>query len=103
MKKTTNQNQLIVLLAGIVFLGIFSGCKEEVPPQPPAPEVTVAQPLQKNVRRYYDLTGNTEAVEMVDEQRGTCTQAKQLARKQYLEPKFILSQYCFIVCMQKAD
>jgi RND family efflux transporter MFP subunit len=66
MKKTTNQNQLIVLLAGIVFLGIFSGCKKEAPPQPPAPEVTVAQPLQKNVRRYYDLTGNTEAVEMVD-------------------------------------
>ena len=66
MKKTTNQNQLIVLLAGIVFLGIFSGCKKEAPPQPPAPEVTVARPLQKNVRRYYDLTGNTEAVEMVD-------------------------------------
>ena len=66
MKKTTNQNQLIVLLAGIVFLGIFSGCKKEAPPQPPAPEVTVAQPLQKNVRRFYDLTGNTEAIEMVD-------------------------------------
>ena len=66
MKKTTNQNQLIVLLAGIVFLGIFSGCKKEALPQPPAPEVTVAQPLQKNVRRFYDLTGNTEAIEMVD-------------------------------------
>jgi len=66
MKNTANQNQLIVLLAGIVFLGIFSGCKKEAPPQPPAPEVTVAQPLQENVRRYHDLTGNTEAVEMVD-------------------------------------
>jgi RND family efflux transporter MFP subunit len=64
MRKT--KKQFIVLLAGIVFLGIFSGCKKEAPPQPPAPEVTVARPLQKNVRRYYDLTGNTESVESVD-------------------------------------
>ncbi|MHC5182528.1 MAG: efflux RND transporter periplasmic adaptor subunit, partial [Planctomycetota bacterium] len=64
MRKT--KKQFIVLLAGIVFLGIFSGCKKEAPPQPPAPEVTVARPLQKNVRRYYDLTGTTASVESVD-------------------------------------
>ncbi|MHC5161655.1 MAG: efflux RND transporter periplasmic adaptor subunit, partial [Planctomycetota bacterium] len=64
MRKT--KKQFIVLLAGIVFLGMFSGCRKKPTPQPAAPEVTVAQPLQKNVRRYYDLTGNIESVESVD-------------------------------------
>ncbi|MHC5144520.1 MAG: efflux RND transporter periplasmic adaptor subunit, partial [Planctomycetota bacterium] len=68
MKNTTHQKQMQILLVGIVFLSVFAGCKKEPAPQPPAPEVTVAQPFQKNVRRYYDLTGNTESVEMVDVQ-----------------------------------
>ena len=68
MKNTTHQKRMLVLLVGIVFLSVFAGCKKEPAPQPPAPEVTVAQPFQKNVRRYYDLTGNTESVEMVDVQ-----------------------------------
>ncbi|MHC5097812.1 MAG: efflux RND transporter periplasmic adaptor subunit [Planctomycetota bacterium] len=68
MKNTTHQKQMQILLVGIVFLSVFAGCKKEPAPQPPAPEVTVAQPFQKNVRRYHDLTGNTESVEMVDVQ-----------------------------------
>ncbi|MHC4962043.1 MAG: efflux RND transporter periplasmic adaptor subunit [Planctomycetota bacterium] len=68
MKNTTHQKRMLVLLVGIVFLSVFAGCKKEPAPQPPAPEVTVAQPFQKNVRRYHDLTGNTESVEMVDVQ-----------------------------------
>ncbi len=66
MENTTNQRRMMVLLAGVVLLGIFSGCSEKAAPKPTPPEVTVAQPLQKNVRRFYDLTGNTEAVEAVD-------------------------------------
>lgn len=66
MKNTTHQKRMLVLLVGIVFLSVFAGCKKEPAPQPPAPEVTVAQPFQKNVRRYHDLTGNTESIEMVD-------------------------------------
>ena len=66
MKNTTHQKQMLVLLVGIVFLSLFSGCGKKTVPQPAAPEVTVAQPLEKNVRQYYDLTGNIESVESVD-------------------------------------
>ena len=66
MKKTTCQKWMLGLLATVISLGLFSGCREKPPVQPPGPEVTVARPLQKNVRRYYDMTGNTESVEAVD-------------------------------------
>ena len=66
MKNAIYQKQIVVLLAGIVFLSCISGCSEKAPPQPAGPEVTVAEPLQEKVRRYYDLTGNTEAIESVD-------------------------------------
>jgi len=66
MKNKIHQKRMLVLLVGIVFLSVFSGCRKEPTPQQAAPEVTVARPFQKNVRRYYDLTGNTEAIEAVD-------------------------------------
>ena len=66
MAKTTHQKWILSLLAGMGFLVAFSGCRKGPEAPPPGPEVTVASPLQKNVRRYYDLTGNTEAVESVD-------------------------------------
>jgi RND family efflux transporter MFP subunit len=66
MKNVTKQKWIVVLLMGIALLTTFLGCSKKTPVQPPGPEVTVAQPLQKNVRRFYDLTGNTEAIEMVD-------------------------------------
>jgi RND family efflux transporter MFP subunit len=66
MKNATKQKWIVVLLMGIALLTTFLGCSKKTPVQPPGPEVTVAQPLQKNVRRFYDLTGNTEAIEMVD-------------------------------------
>ncbi|MHC5198576.1 MAG: efflux RND transporter periplasmic adaptor subunit, partial [Planctomycetota bacterium] len=66
MKNSIHQKVIRVLLVSVVFSGILSGCAKKETPPPPAPDVTVAQPLQKNVRRYYDLTGNTESVESVD-------------------------------------
>jgi RND family efflux transporter MFP subunit len=66
MRNATKQKWIVVLLMGIALLTTFLGCSKKTPVQPPGPEVTVAQPLQKNVRRFYDLTGNTEAIEMVD-------------------------------------
>ncbi|MFZ9023157.1 MAG: biotin/lipoyl-binding protein [Anaerohalosphaeraceae bacterium] len=65
MANTTQQAWLPVLLIS-TLLCAFSGCKKKAPPPPPAPEVSVAKPLQKNVRRYYDMTGNIESVEAVD-------------------------------------
>jgi RND family efflux transporter MFP subunit len=66
MKNSIHQKVIRVLLVSVVFSVILSGCAKKETPPPPAPDVTVAQPLQKNVRRYYDLTGNTESVESVD-------------------------------------
>jgi multidrug efflux system membrane fusion protein len=50
-----------VILAGIVLLAL-GGCGSRntfVPPPPP--KVAVAQPLQKPVTLYHELTGNTAA------------------------------------------
>jgi RND family efflux transporter MFP subunit len=41
------------------------GCKEKLPPPPPPPTVTVAQPVQRTVTDYLELTGNTQAIETV--------------------------------------
>ena len=65
MANTIHQKWMPVLVV-VFLLTFFSGCKKKVAPPPPAPEVTVANPMQENVRRYYDLTGNTESVESVD-------------------------------------
>ena len=66
MKNGTQQKWIVALLIGIALLTTFSGCSEKPPAQPPGPEVTVARPQQESVRRYYDLTGNTESLESVD-------------------------------------
>src|SRR4051794_11748175 len=54
-----------VLAAGM--LGLVAGCNEAnqyVPPPPPA--VTVAQPIERPVTRYFEVTGNTQAFATVD-------------------------------------
>jgi RND family efflux transporter MFP subunit len=66
MKNGTKQKWIVALLIGIALLTTFSGCSKKPPAQPPGPEVTVARPQQESVRRYYDLTGNTESLESVD-------------------------------------
>ena len=42
-----------------------TGCKEKPPVPPPPPTVTVAQPVQRTVTDYLELTGNTQAVKTV--------------------------------------
>ncbi|MHC4757338.1 MAG: efflux RND transporter periplasmic adaptor subunit [Planctomycetota bacterium] len=58
---------LICMICLIVFL-LFAGCKKAPPQIPAGPEVTVANPLQQNVRKYYDFVGNTQAIESVNVQ-----------------------------------
>ncbi len=42
---------------------ILGGCKDAPKPQPPPPpKVTVAQPVQRMVTDYLELTGNTQAI-----------------------------------------
>jgi RND family efflux transporter MFP subunit len=43
----------------------LAGCKEKIPPQPPPPKVTVAQPVRRAVTDYLELIGNTEATHTV--------------------------------------
>src|SRR5262245_2671317 len=46
-----------------VLLALQAGCKEQPKTQPPPPpKVTVAQPVQRAVTDYLDLTGNTQAI-----------------------------------------
>ena len=42
-----------------------TACKEKPPPPPPPPTVTVAQPVQRTVTDYLELTGNTQAIKTV--------------------------------------
>jgi RND family efflux transporter MFP subunit/NodT family efflux transporter outer membrane factor (OMF) lipoprotein len=42
---------------------VLAGCKDTPKPQPPPPpKVTVAQPVQRTVTDYLELTGNTQAI-----------------------------------------
>lgn len=52
----------IVCLIFLIFLG---ACKEKTPPPPPPPTVTVAQPVERAVTDYLELTGNTQAIKTV--------------------------------------
>ena len=50
-------------ISACALLAILSGCKEQPKPQPPPPpKVTVAQPAQRRVTDYLELTGNTQAI-----------------------------------------
>lgn len=45
----------------ILLISLF-GCEKKPPPPPPPPKVTVAQPVQRAVTDYLELTGNTQAI-----------------------------------------
>jgi len=45
---------------------VLSACEQNTFVPPPPPKVEVAAPLQKNITRYLDATGNTAAVKSVD-------------------------------------
>ena len=47
------------------FLIPLVACKEKVPPPPPPPSVAVAQPIQRTVTDYLELTGNAQAIQTV--------------------------------------
>ncbi len=49
----------------VFCLVLLAACKENLPPPPPPPKVTVAQPVQKVVTDYLELSGNTQAVKTV--------------------------------------
>ncbi len=66
MKIPISKKVILLSVFCCVVSVAFSGCKKAPPTQRKAPEVTVAVPVEKDVRRYHDLTGNTQATESVD-------------------------------------
>jgi RND family efflux transporter MFP subunit len=68
-RKTSASSPLA--LAGPVLISLFavalaSGCAPQAAPAPQAPQVSVAQVLQRDVSDWDEFTGRTEAIESVD-------------------------------------
>jgi multidrug efflux system membrane fusion protein len=56
-----------LMVAGIGWLSLLLvGCGAQAPSPPPAPEVTVAPVLQRDIREWDELTGRLEAVDSVE-------------------------------------
>jgi RND family efflux transporter MFP subunit len=67
MVTTTLRVSLLSFLFVVVGLGIFGGCgRSNEYVEPPPPEVTVSNPLQRRVIDYLEYTGTTEAIKTVD-------------------------------------
>lgn len=57
----------MVRMAAVVMAAVvLTACEQNTFVPPPPPKVEVAAPLQKNITRYLDATGNTAAVKSVD-------------------------------------
>ncbi len=52
----------LILVFSIMFLG---ACREKAKPALPPPAVTIAQPIQRAVTDYLELTGTTQAIKTV--------------------------------------
>lgn len=58
--------QVLARVLCLMFAVWVGACKEKTPPPPPPPPtVTVAQPVQRRVTDYLELTGNTQAIKTV--------------------------------------
>ena len=61
-------HKIMAISAGVIcliFLISLAACKDKPPPPPPPPTVAVAQPVQRTVTDYLELTGNTQAIKTV--------------------------------------
>src|SRR4051812_26667066 len=55
------------VLSAALLLALAAGCgKPNAYVEPPPPEVTVAEPVRKDVTEYFEATGTTQAVMSVD-------------------------------------
>ena len=50
----------------ILAFSVLSGCEQNNFVPPPPPKVDVGLPVQQNVTRYLDATGNTAPIQTVD-------------------------------------
>lgn len=88
--------------------GLLLGCNEKQAYQPPPAEVRVAQPVQRNVTRYLELTGQTNAAKRVDlvaRVQGTLTQIRHRdgAAVKQGEVLFVIEQDNYKLNLQLAE
>ncbi len=59
--------RFVIFLLGVPAMLSLTACGEQnTYVAPPPPKVVVAQPLQQPVTRYIELTGNTQAINIID-------------------------------------
>lgn len=92
-------------LASSVFVSIggvllSSGCGSGggEPPAPPPPEVTVAQPVSRNVVAYDEFTGRTEAIESVEIRARVAGALERIA----FEPSTLVRQGQLLFVIERA-
>lgn len=89
--------------------GLLLGCNEKQAYQPPPPtEVGVAQPIQRNVTRYLEVTGQTNAAKRVDlvaRVQGTLTEIrhKDGAAVKQGDVLFVIEQDNYKLSLQLAE
>ena len=65
-RETPRPNRQVLAWIICPILAVYvTACKEKPPLPPPPPTVTVAQPVQRTVTDYLELTGNTQAIKTV--------------------------------------
>ncbi|HVY55381.1 MAG TPA: efflux RND transporter periplasmic adaptor subunit [Thermodesulfobacteriota bacterium] len=62
---TISRTSLILLVFAVLGWALY-GCKQDQPPLPPPPQVTVSKPLVREIKEWDDYTGRLEAVDTVD-------------------------------------
>ncbi|MGB7793314.1 MAG: efflux RND transporter periplasmic adaptor subunit [Terrimicrobiaceae bacterium] len=63
MKRKRGRRDLLVV---VVALTLFSGCKPQQQVAPPPPEVSIVQPVSKEVTEWDDFTGRLEPIKSVE-------------------------------------
>lgn len=60
-------SHLLLLISAISLPLVICGCGgQQAPPPPPPPQVTLSNPVERQVTKYLEYTGTTVAVESVD-------------------------------------
>jgi RND family efflux transporter MFP subunit len=96
--------------AGVIYLVLMLSvaCQQQPTQAPPPPAVTVAQPLERSVTDYLELTGNTQAVmtvQLIARVEGYLEkvffQDGQLVKKG--QPLFLIQQNTYQDALQQAE
>ncbi len=66
MTPATQRSMLSAILLSLISVVLASGCAPQAAPVPPAPQVSVAEVIERDVSDWDEFTGRIEAIESVD-------------------------------------